>query len=278
MARLSPASVGTGTSFRERGARFVERVKALRHLTGGHFGAVVLILKIRLAPKHIHTIVYHGKPVAFRSADELALREVLVNEEYDFLTERLRGIAKPRVIDLGAHIGTFAIWLATLCPAANVICVEPDPETLELTKRNWKHLGLAGGVTHRAGSALDDEILSLSVTGPTMSHHVDQSGEIKVKGISLATLVKMSAGDNGRVDLVKVDIEGSEEALICSAPAILGRIDAMVVELHPGLCDTERVRDVLSSHYATIIEVPGRVSSKPLLYCVDNLSTRHDAR
>lgn len=277
MTHLSPASVGAGTSFRDRGARFIERVKALRHLTGGHFGAAMLILRIRLAPNHIHTVFYHGKPVAFRSADELALREVLVNEEYSFLTERLRGLARPKVIDLGAHIGTFAIWLTTVSSTADVISVEADPETFELTKRNWMQLGLAGHVIHRAGSARDEEILSLSVAGPTMSHRVDRSGEIKVKGISLATLVKMSAGDRGRIDLVKVDIEGSEEALICSAPAILRRIDALVVELHPGLCNTARVRDILAMYYAVIVDIPGRTSSKPLLYCEGSLSPGHDA-
>lgn len=276
MAYTSPALAGAATSLRERGGRLMERVKALRPLAGGYFGAASLVVKVRLAPSRIHTVAYNGKPVAFRTADELALREVLVDGEYGFLTKRLRDVDRPKVIDIGAHIGTFAIWLAAVRSSADLICVEADPATFQLTERNFAAHGISGQVIQRAGSARDGEILRLSVVGPSMSHRIDRSGEIEVKGISLSSLIDMSAGTNGRVDLVKIDVEGSEEALICAAPVVLRRIDALVVELHPNLCDTARVRKVLAAHYADVVDVLGRTSSKPLLYCQGNvLSGRH---
>jgi hypothetical protein len=106
-----------------------------------------------------------------------------------------------------------------------------------------------------------------------MGHRVEARGDVEVRSISLGTLVDMVAGAAGRLDLLKVDIEGSEQALLCANPSILRRIDALVVELHPGLCDTEAVRTLLAEHYRTIREIGGRKSSKPLLLCQDNCAS-----
>ena len=74
-------------------------------------------------------------------------------------------------------------------------------------------------------------------------------------------------GASGAVDLMKVDIEGSEEAFLCANPDLLRRVHHLVVELHPYLCDTGRVEEVLRDIYGTVEKMQGRSSSKPLLMC-----------
>lgn len=262
-----PSSAASNYSFQARIERVMTRVNALSPLAGGMLGAALLVLRIRMRPAGVHSAAYNGKPVLFRAADEMALREVLIDKEYDFLGERLKSIPAPKVIDIGAHIGTFAIWLAGVNAAAKVTCVEADPSTFELTQRNIDVHMPSASVLHRAGGADDESILRLSVEGPSMSHRVDANGRVEVRSLSLSTLVTMVAGPVGRIDLAKIDIEGSEEALLCADPSVLQRFDALVVELHPGLCDTVAVRALLDQHFATILDIGGRKSSKPLLYC-----------
>lgn len=270
MAFPSSAASKIGNSFRARGEGVMMRVNALSPIAGGPLGAALLMLHIRARPDGVHSAAYNGKPVLFRSADEMALREVLIDKEYDFIGERLKAIPAPRVIDIGAHIGTFAIWLAGVNAAAALTCVEADPATFALTERNLgAHLPSAHAL-HRAGGADDASILRLSVDGPSMSHRIDAKGGVEVRSISLSTLVELAAGPTDRVDMVKIDIEGSEEALLCADPGVLRRIDALVVELHPSLCDTAAVREVLDQHYGSVVEIGGRKSSKPLLYCQGN--------
>jgi hypothetical protein len=96
-----------------------------------------------------------------------------------------------------------------------------------------------------------------------MSHKVSAKGSVQVKGISLAALTE----GRGDIDLMKVDIEGAEEAFLCADPAALTPVKRLVIELHPQLCDTQRVRDVLQKAFSQIVEIHGRTSSKPLLYC-----------
>ena len=100
-----------------------------------------------------------------------------------------------------------------------------------------------------------------------MNAQIDDSGTMAAPNLSLPTLLELSTPGGEEVDLAKMDIEGSEEALLCSHPSALKRVRLLIVELHRILCDTEKVRAVLGDAYLSIVEVQGRISTEPLLYC-----------
>jgi FkbM family methyltransferase len=231
----------------------------------------VLLLRIRVFPKAIHEIRIRNRPVLFRPSDEEAIREVFVDEEYAFLREALCANEMPKILDVGAHIGTFAIWCLGEQPTACILSIEADPETFEVVCRNAKTFQKAGfqwSVLHGAAGARDGEILRLSISGPSMSHRISSDGGISVQSISLKALLDRIAPDGGAVDLLKVDIEGSEEAFLCEMPGALVRVNALVIELHSNLCDTQRVKSVLLAHFDHITAINSLQSKKPLLYCV----------
>lgn len=198
----------------------------------------------------------------------LALKEVLVDREYALVLPRLAGIRAPRVLDVGAHIGLFSLWLLQEYPQARVVSVEADPHTYDILVRNVAATRAAGARWDALNAAAWDEDgreLRFSSAGPSMSHRISGSGEIVVKGVTLPTLMHRLGTDT--IDLMKIDIEGSEEAFLCAHPDVLRRVRNVVVELHPNLCDTQRVLRVLRDAYGTVTEVPQRTSSKPLLLC-----------
>ena len=99
-----------------------------------------------------------------------------------------------------------------------------------------------------------------------MSHRVSAAGPVEVQGMTLREVLNTTFPDQP-VDLMKIDIEGAEEAFICTEPDLLRTVNALVIELHPNLCNASRVEQELRKIFPTIETISGRTSSKPLLYC-----------
>jgi hypothetical protein len=63
-----------------------------------------------------------------------------------------------------------------------------------------------------------------------------------------------------RIHLLKCDIEGSEQMFLENYPDILAMTDAVVMELHPELCDVQHCRQLLNDagleHAMTIRDMP----------------------
>jgi FkbM family methyltransferase len=250
------------------------RIRWLSPLSGGYFNAIKLIIQIRRNKLTIHCVSFCGKKVFFKPEDELALKEVLVDKEYDFLSEYINDIDKPLVLDIGAHIGTFGIWLLSKNQTAQILSVEANPYTLETLLSNMGEYPEAQTnwtIIHAAGHNEDGAIISLSNCGPSMGHKIIEGGDIDVAGITLESLIQQLGGTDSVIDLVKIDIEGSEERFICERPDVLTRIRVLVIELHSDLCDTNKVMSCLKTHFDTIEFIDGRNSLKPLLWCKRSL-------
>lgn len=261
-------SVKTVVTLFLRAASLARRVAWLSRLTASRRSALGFWLNASRNPDHQGSFSLNGTEVVFRGTDVLALKEVLVDREYAPVLPRLAGNPAPRVLDVGSHIGLFPLWLLQEHPQARVVSVEADPQTFDILARNVRAARAAGAHWDALNAAAWDEDgreLRFSGVGPSMSHRINGSGEIVVQGVTLTSLMNRLCADT--VDLLKVDIEGSEEAFLCANPDVLRRVHSIVVELHPNLCDTQRVLSVLREAYATVAEVTQRASSKPLLLC-----------
>ena len=69
----------------------------------------------------------------------------------------------------------------------------------------------------------------------------------------------------GPIFLVKLDVEGAEEAVLASSEAVLDRVEHLLLEIHPPRADEARVMAILSAHFPHIVRLPGRRSAKPLV-------------
>lgn len=258
----------------QRGISFINWVRWMTPLVGGPAIAISTLMRIRRDQEAIQPVFYDGNLVRFRGTDEQALREVLVDREYDFLTSFISGIPVPKILDIGAHIGTFAIWVFSVNPKARILSVEADPKTYRVTELNattFIKKGADWQVIHGAAAGENGCLLHLSDVGQSMSHRIDPYGTLEVHGKSLIYLInKIAPEDDDLVDLVKIDIEGSEEDFLCAAPEALNRVKTLVIELHPQLCDTNRIHLLLKEHFGRIKDIGGRKSAKPLLYCLRN--------
>ncbi len=252
----------------------VNRIKSFRanvdwlsKLTGSKYRAARFLISARKNPGLLGAGVYNQLPVVFRRQDLGALKEVLIDREYAFLKPHIAQKAPLQVLDIGAHIGTFALWCLATNLAAEIYSVEADPYTFDILKRNRAPIHEQRYVwtcLHRAAWK-DESYLSFSDKGDSMSHRVANSGSLKVLGVTFSKIMELSRYQ--QVNLMKIDIEGAEEAFLFAEPDLLKKVEMLVVEIHPKHCNEQAIRDLLKQYFPIIEEVQGRKSSKPLLFC-----------
>jgi FkbM family methyltransferase len=243
-----------------------KRLKCAAFFTKCYFSAIHGFVRYKINPSYTMKGTFRGLPFRFRSSDIEALNEVLLNEEYNFLADFLKQNPNPLIIDAGHHIGCFSLWLLSKQPKSKIIALEADPNTYSIAKQNaaLPTQNAHWTVLHKAAWENDDSI-SFSVEGNTMGHKVSDTGNIAVQGISLKTLLDMTSK---QVTLMKVDIEGAEEAFLNGNAALIReKVKALVIEIHPNYCNESNVRAILKESFDNIITIDNTQTNKPLLWC-----------
>jgi FkbM family methyltransferase len=155
------------------------------------------------------------------------------------------------VIDVGANHGYYTLLMADLVgPSGRVAAVEPNPSICRLLRKSVSLNGFATRVEvlEQAAIAEDGRTVSLSLPAnePKNAHLIASSeqaiarGEIvvNVKGGRLATALD----DWDRLDFVKIDVEGAEEATVDGLFPLLERFrPQLVLEFNALRCARPRV-------------------------------------
>lgn len=253
----------------QRGIRLAGRLRWLsRYLDNPVLAPWFLFIR-RFQPESRFAANYNGRHFALRGADLSALREVLHEEEYQFLSATLRNIEKPVVLDIGAHIGLFALWALQQNAQADVLSVEASPQTFPILSENVGKAGYAHWRAVHAAAWKNNDAIAFKAAHDSLSNRVAVDGGEQVTGMTLAQM--LAARDDRKIDILKIDIEGAEEAFLCDGEGVdaaLDHVDMMVIELHNKYCDTARVRACLEAHFPVIHSIGGRSSSKVLLWCL----------
>lgn len=198
-----------------------------------------------------------------RKEDWIAIREVLVEDEYSCIERLFPRNASPRVLDLGANIGCFALRVFLRCPAAQVASIEAADDTFQILEANKLANASLNWDVLNYGVWRHDDPLTLMRRGVSVGHRViEGDGEDAVQGISLQTLLGRLSWD--RVDLVKMDIEGGEEAVVPAAIDALRQTRVLIIEIHNDRIDSAPVLSALRTVYAYYWQLNDRKSSKPL--------------
>jgi len=189
-----------------------------------------------------HKIFIRNQP-----ADFAVFTQVFIHKEYDVpLPHRVKTI-----IDAGANIGLAALYFKSRYSQAAIICIEPEKENFEMLLKNtepYKNITcLNAGVWNKNGflKVVDKGYGSLGFQVTECAN-----GE---KGIPAIT-IKSVMQDWGKklVDIVKLDIEGSEEqVLLLDESNWTCRAKTIFVEVHdnlkPGL--SVKIKERLQAHF-----------------------------
>ena len=126
------------------------------------------------------------------------------------------------VIDVGAHLGTFT-RIALQHGARLVVAIEPDPVNAACFNRTFadeiaeQRVRLVEAAAWHSPGSLQFEVGGASQTGHVASSHAAKS--VAVRAVTLDGLVAELA--LGRVDFIKMDIEGAERHALGGARKLL---------------------------------------------------------
>ncbi len=175
-----------------------------------------------------------GPELRVRLRDAIGPAEVFGLNEYE--TNLIDWSAARYVIDAGAHVGAFTIWVASRSPAA-IMAIEPNPAVRRLLEGNVARLGLGHRVTVRpwalaAGNGrrhlrpAQDSAGTALVFDPVV-------GDVEVDSVGLVEMI--AASGFPEIDVVKMDIEGAEyEVLGAADDATVRSVASWVIECHAG--------------------------------------------
>lgn len=198
-----------------------------------------VVAPLRLEP----SIRCHGSilrsPIRFAEDDWLAFQQVFVEEEYCW-----RGSVPRTIVDAGANCGFASLWLASRFPGANLCSVEPHP-VLACTLRRTLALNSIQSTVIEAALSPEDGKATLFQGSLSTAHSLlagmplGGTGTVEVATMSMPSLLAKLGWQD--VDLLKLDIEGGEAALLAGSPEWLRRVGGIIGELH-GAYSPEQLR------------------------------------
>lgn len=196
------------------------KLRVMRRLAGG----VGLERKIRL-------LRYDVWGFSYATLDFL-YREIFLAGEYFFETADSR----PVIVDCGANVGMAALYFKYLFPEARIVAFEANPSAFRLLQRNMETNGIRDVDLHNVAlSDREGEISFFISSDPGTllgSTRRDMGGnvELKAKADRLSKYIQKYPG----VELVKIDVEGSELSIVneLAQSSTLGKANQYIVEYH----------------------------------------------
>lgn len=188
-------------------------------------GAYVLITsRIRRIPKSLTIHLIFNKLTFQDSATEF------VEYEGD-LKARCPVKEGWTVLDVGANVGGWAIWLSRqVGHGGRVVALEPGNEAYSWLVRYTK--GLGNVAAFRVAAWNTDTHLHLEPGHLTAQTRVgaDPGAEPNVRAYRIDTLVRLLR--LSQVDMIKIDVEGAEEKVLEGATKTAAGARAILVEVH----------------------------------------------
>jgi FkbM family methyltransferase len=184
-----------------------------------------------------------------KSSDPYVFRQIFVIREYSPIK-----LDQPQlIIDCGANVGYSSAYFLETFPSAFVVSVEPDPGNVKLLRKNLLRFKdraeiIEGGIWSSVGSLVtvfgefaDGREWATKVRTPESS----ESGNTPAFDIPSIIPARFN-----RVDLLKIDIEGSEVELFRNnAERWLPMVDNIAIELHSPEAADVFFRALQNYHY-----------------------------
>jgi FkbM family methyltransferase len=217
------------------------------------------LVKLRYFPYAIRngrkSYLMVGRPTTTSLADLFVLREVLVEETYRDVLPLLprKGL---RVVDIGANLGSFTIWLSQTVKVDEAFCFEPEPDSFRLLALNLANNGC--GFAHALGVAVGGRsraaqiaLKSDSPGGTNIYRPAPASDRAEGNAIQVVGFSEWLRRTPGAFDVLKMDCEGSEwEIVRGTSQSEFARFGVIVAEVHTdpeGLNAVEEFGELMES-------------------------------
>jgi FkbM family methyltransferase len=206
-------------------------VKLLQHMGPRHGTRLFFqLFSNRIDDLHVPAVRY---PISLRkgTSDTLAFDQVFLYGEY-----AVEFGEDPRVvIDGGANIGMFSVFMKNRFPAAKIICIEPDKENFQQLRKNLEwyddiHFENCG-LWHKECKLRVWDKYELGKWAMVV-----EETEVNADVSALSINALMDKYGLSHIDVLKLDIEASEKELFSqNFYPWLSRTKMIIIELHDSM-------------------------------------------
>jgi FkbM family methyltransferase len=175
-----------------------------------------------------------GRTVDFNvghTTDLAVIHEVLYAGQY-----AAPGLENPAlIVDAGSHIGASVAWFASRYPACRVVGFEASPTTFACLQQNVR--GFPNVEVHNIALGAHDGPAAFFEAAAPWESSLRAHGQpgVTVSALTLDGVLGLAGPEP--VDLLKVDIEGSEYEVLRACPPRPERVRRIVGELHTWIED-----------------------------------------
>ncbi len=165
-----------------------------------------------------------------RTSDIDIFEQIFIEEEYhhDFQYE------PKTIIDAGANIGLSAIYYAKKYPNAKIIALEPESDNFSFLKKNT--ISYKNIIPLKKGLWYKDAYLKIvNPDGRNFAFYLEEAEEenFDIEAVTIDGLMKQYHFNH--IDILKIDIEGSEKEVFSAASAWIDKVSMVAIELHDHL-------------------------------------------
>ncbi|MEO9070113.1 MAG: FkbM family methyltransferase [Ginsengibacter sp.] len=177
-------------------------------------------------------------------SDIQVFTQIFINREYDVTENR----EIKTIIDCGANIGLASLFFLSKFPGARIVAIEPEENNFQMLIKN---LSSYKNVTCIKKGIWDKKAnLEIVDNGWGNAGFVIKESPIvsssTIEAISISMIMEEFELDE--IDILKMDIEGSEEQVFSSNPEWIKKVSLILCEIHenlkPGL--SEKIESILA--------------------------------
>ena len=218
-------------------------------------------------------VKFQGKNLSFQldtEADQSVYEEIFVDRDYKILDEHLKKAGK--IVDIGAHIGLFAVYAAVMNDGAEIYSFETDERNFALLKNHLKENRIRNVKAKNVAVGAKDGVREFFISEDSHNHSFFVEGESKKVNVLGA---KKMMDRVGHCDVLKIDCEGAEFEIIGEMGSELSAFaDTVYIEYH--LFDSEMnfdsMKQQMKSLYKRVEVFPSRYDKRMgLLFATNHI-------
>ncbi len=181
---------------------------------------------------------FNGLKFAFSDPQSLVFqyKDIFVDQIYSFKAGKV-----PHIIDCGANIGMSIAFFKKNFPDCKIWAFEPDPEIFQMLHSNLETNNLSKNVLIFEKAAwINESGVSFRSDGSD-GGRIHENSPFFVKSIRLKNILS----ELTKIDLLKVDIEGAETAVLQDCKSELGKIKFIFVEFHSFISQKQKLSPII---------------------------------
>lgn len=165
-------------------------------------------------------------------------KEIFADQAYRFATSN----PKPVIFDCGANVGTSCLYFKHIYPQASIKAFEADPHIAQLLSHNIQFNHLKGVEVVAKAVWTDNNGIYISHEGADGASVFGEGEKIYTPSIRL----KEALLAEKHIDMLKIDIEGAEVAVLEDCKDSLYHVGHIFIEYHAYLGQSQQLDKILS--------------------------------